>query len=176
MPDKKLIQSLIRRLLKASNQEKLAYELKIIELLGGNPIKKVTNLSTRRGKADGGIDGRVKVRGPKITKVKLADGLLYQKGNLDVQEAGISVKIQSQKFSRIQFGGFKDDLEREGLYIGVIVSATGLAPDTQRRITDIHQEGIYQFIDLRLENLLAGFIPNEFICDHDPEKVLRELN
>ncbi|EAW33317.1 hypothetical protein [Lyngbya sp. PCC 8106] len=176
MPDPRLIASLIGKLLSASNQEKLAYESKIIELLGGDPVKKVTNLPPRRGKADGGIDGRIKIRAPKITKIQDGEGLLYKKGNPVIQEAGISVKIESKKFSRIQFGGFKDDLERENLYIGVIVSATGLAPDTQRRISDIHQEGIYQFIPLSLGDLLAGNIPNEFICDHNPEKLFRELN
>ncbi|MEA5620288.1 hypothetical protein VB711_20915 [Cronbergia sp. UHCC 0137] len=158
MVNKNLINAFIDQLLDSTTEEKLAYEATIIELLGGDQNTKVTNLPKRRGRSDGGIDGRIKVIAPQINKVYHSEGLSFQKGNNIIQDAGISIKIQTQKFTREQFGGFKDDLERENLYIGIIISATGLSPDAQRRIDDVNIEGIYQFIHIPLGDILAGNI------------------
>lgn len=158
MTNKNLINAFIDQLLDSSSEEKLAYEATIIELIGGDSKIKVTNLPKRRGRSDGGIDGRIQVIAPQINKIYHAAGLSFQKGENVIQDAGISIKIQTQKFTREQFGGFKDDLERENIYIGIIISATGLSPDAMRRIDDVNKEGIYQFIHILLGDILAGNI------------------
>lgn len=179
MVNKNLINALIKQLLNSSNQEKLAYEGRIIQLIGGNTETKVTNLPARRGRSDGGIDGRIKVISPEIKKVQSAEGLSFQKGQNIIQDAGISVKIQSQKFTREQFGGFKDDLERENMYVGLIISATGLSPDAKRRLDDVNADGIYQFFHVPLEDILTGNInihPVELASGNISDKIIEELN
>ncbi len=179
MVNKNLINALIKQLLNSSNQEKLAYEGRIIQLIGGDTETKVTNLPARRGRSDGGIDGRIKVIAPEIKKVQSAEGLSFQKGKDIIQDAGISVKIQSQKFTREQFGGFKDDLERENMYVGLIISATGLSPDAKRRLDDVNADGIYQFFHIPLEDILTGNInihPVELASGNISDKIIEELN
>jgi len=179
MVNKHSINALIKQLLNSSNQEKLAYEAEIIKLISGDTETKVTNLPARRGRSDGGIDGRIKVIAPEIKKVQSAEGLSFQKGKDIIQDAGISVKIQSQKFTREQFGGFKDDLERENMYVGLIISATGLSPDAKRRLDDVNAEGIYQFFHIPLEDILTGNInihPVELASGNISDKIIEELN
>lgn len=179
MVNKNLINALIEQLLNSSNQEKLDYEAKIIKFIGGDTETKVTNLPARRGRSDGGIDGRIKVIAPEIKKVQSAEGLSFQKGKEIIQDAGISVKIQSQKFTREQFGGFKDDLERENMYVGLIISATGLSPDAKRRLDDVNADGIYQFSHISLGDILAGNIniyPVQLASGNISDKIIEELS
>lgn len=179
MVNKNLINALIKQLLNSSNQEKLAYEARIIKLIGGDTETKVTNLPARRGRSDGGIDGRIKVIAPEIKKVQSAEGLSFQKGRKIIQDAGISVKIQSQKFTREQFGGFKDDLERENMYVGLIISATGLSPDAKRRLDDVNADAIYQLAHISLGDILTGNIniyPVKLASGNISDKIIEELS
>lgn len=179
MANQNLINALINQLVNSTNEEKLEYESQIIELIGGDTEIKVTNLPKRRGRSDGGIDGRIKVIAPEIKKVYLSEGLLLQKGHKIIQDAGISVKIQSQKFTREQFGGFKDDLERENLFVGIIISALGLSPDAERRISDVNAEGIYQFAHISLGDLYANNVnifPVQLAYGNISDRILEELS
>ncbi len=179
MVNKNLINALIKQLLNSSNQEKLAYEARIIQLIGGDTETIVTNLPARRGKSDGGIDGRIKVIAPEIKKVQSAEGLYFQKGKEIIQHAGISIKIQIQKFTREQFGGFKDDLERENMYVGLIISATGLSPDAKKRLDDVNADGIYQIFHIPLADILTGNInidPVKLASGNISDKIIEELS
>lgn len=177
MANQNLVNALINQLVNASNQEKLEYEVEIVRLIGGDTTTKVTNLPKRRGRSDGGIDGRIKVIAPEINKVSSSEGLSFQKGENIIQDAGISVKIQTQKFTREQFGGFKDDLEREKIYIGIIITANGLSPDAERRIDDLKAEGIYQFFHISLGDILTGDInlPIQLASGNISDRIIEEL-
>lgn len=105
----KLIESLIAQFIEYSNEDKRKLGTRIVELIGGNAATNVSNLPARRGFADGGIDGRIKVIATKINKVDKSTEVVYKKQEEEEQNAGISVKIEGKKFSREQLGGFKLD-------------------------------------------------------------------
>lgn len=184
--NKYLVQSFVNKLLEGSPEDKLFYQNKIIDLLGGDSTPNVNNLPPRRGRADGGLDGRVPVIAPLIIKQTLPNtllpntrGVLFEIGNNVLQEAGINIKIQKQKFSIEQFGGFKDALEREKLYVGIIITALDLSPDVKQRIYDIQQDKIYIFAHILLQDLLMGEIKVkgfDFACGDISLQIFRELS
>lgn len=184
--NKYLVQSFVNNLLEASPEDKLFYQNRIIDLLGGDSTPNVSNLPPRRGRADGGLDGRIPVIAPLIIRHILPNallpntrGVLYEIGDNVLQEAGINIKIQKQKFSTEQFGGFKDALERENLYVGIIITALDLSPDVKQRINDIHQSNIYTFTHILLRDLLIGKISVErfrFACSDMSSRIFQELS
>ena len=105
----KLIDSLIAQLIEYSNEDKRKLGTRIVELIGRDAATNVSNLPARRGLADGGMDGRIKVISTQINKVYRPTEVVYKKQGEEEQDAGISVKIEGKKFSREQLGGFKLD-------------------------------------------------------------------
>ncbi len=75
----KLIESLIAQLIEYSNEDKRKLGTRIVELIGGDATTNVTNLPARRGPADGGMDGRIKVITSKINKVNTSTEVVYEK-------------------------------------------------------------------------------------------------
>jgi len=181
MVNKDLIKGLVNCVIKElDSKEKREAGNIIIELMGGTSKTQVSKLPARRGVADGGLDGRVNVIAPKIVKRTEPDrGVWFERGEPVVQEAGVSIKLEKKKFSRGQFGAFKDDLEREGLSVGIIISASGLSPDAERRIRDTNAEGVYQFVYIGMGDLISGSVntdPVQLECGNISEQVYQNLN
>ncbi len=174
----KLVDSLINQIIAYTPNEKAKIGTTIVEVLGGDASTRVTNLPTRRGKADGGIDGRIKIIAKTIEKKRVKQGLLYEIGLAGEQEAGVSVKLQSELFSREQLGGFKLDLERENIYVGIIITARGLAPDVEYVIKEINKDEIYRFYHISIKDILLGKIEIsgiEFMCGDISKRLRDEL-
>lgn len=172
----KLVDSLIEKLISLSPNEKELIGTTIVELLSGDATKQAINLSPRRGNADGGIDGRIKVISVSIQKLIIPNGITYERGEKKQQDAAVNIKIQKDKFSPEQFGYFKDSLERENIFVGIIITAKGLAPDVERRIIDINNERIYSFYHLPIKNIILWNFEDsviEFECG-DISNIIRE--
>ena len=172
----KLIESLIAQIIEYSNEDKRKLGTRIVELIGGDATTNVSNLPARRGLANGGMDGRIKIIATKINKVVRPTEVVYEKLEEEEQDAGISVKIEGKKFSREQLGGFKLDLERESLYVGIIITGRGLSPDAKSEVERLNKEGIYRFFHIPLEDFLSGKINFEGIkfAGGDISEKLRE--
>jgi hypothetical protein len=139
-----LASSITRRILHLSPAEKQGCGERIVDILGGDSTRQVTDLPTRRGTADGGIDGRVRV---------IAHGI--------EANAGFAIRISNQPFSRCELGCLFLDMDREGLTVGLIITAQGLAPDTQSEIRRLNRKYGLQFVHLLLEDLVRGEINTE---------------
>jgi hypothetical protein len=175
-----LIEGLISKLLDLTTAEKESVGKRITEALGGDPTKRTIGLPPRRGNQDGGIDGRV----PVYRKVVKLEALLTESGREEIVrreepvvtkvEAGITIKLERQTFSRERLGGFKLDLERERLRDGVIVTARGLAPDAIVLVEKLNRETEFRLIAPTLGDFLAQRVPKspiEFVCD--PNEAIR---
>jgi hypothetical protein len=179
---KLLIEGLVRKLLDLTPAEKESVGNRITKALGGDPSKFATNLSPRRGNADGGLDGRV----PVYRMVVKIEAMQTENGIEDVirreepiqteVEAGITIKLENKKFTRERLGGFKMDLEREGLRDGVIVSALGLTPDAVSELERLNKKTGFRLIAPTLGDFLSQRIPNnhiKFVCD--PNEAIRKI-
>lgn len=175
----KLGDSLVEQLIDCSPKEKEKMGTTIVELLSGDATKKAINLPARRGNSDGGIDGRIRVIATSIEKISDLSGVLYKRGERIEQEAGVSVKIEKKKFSPQAFGHFKVAMERENIFIGIIITASGLSPDVERMIRDINNEGTYCFYHVALKNIILWQVDGcgiEFICGNISVRLCEELN
>lgn len=142
----KLQRELVKKLIEFSPQEKGEIGDRIVRALGGDPTPKVTrDLPPRRGRQDGGIDGRIPI--------------LSNQGNLNQleAEAGFNIKIEKKQFSRLELNGFVGDLQGENLHTGIIVTASGLAPDAKAEVKR-HNANNMELCHLLLEDLLSGEI------------------
>ncbi|MGB3204531.1 MAG: hypothetical protein WBB28_06045 [Crinalium sp.] len=175
----KLGDSLVEQLISCSPKEKENMGTTIVELLSGDATKKAINLPARRGNADGGIDGRIRVTATSIEKISDLSGVFYKKGLRTEQEAAVSVKIEKKKFSPKAFGHFKVALERENIFMGIIITASGLSPDVERMIMDINNEGIYTFYHVYLKDIILWKVEQygiEFLCGNISVRLCEELN
>lgn len=178
----KLGKSLVEELIDSSStssKEKEKIGDRIVELLSGDPTKRVTNLPPRRGNGDGGIDGRVRVIATSTEKIIAASGVYYRVGLRAEQEAAINVKIEDKKFSPEAFGYFKDAMERENIFIGIIITARGLSPDVKMRISSINSEKVYCFYHIFLEDIIQGRVNEaaiEFQCGSISKRFSDELD
>ncbi len=173
-----LIKSLIQQLLTCNTKTKEELGTTLVKLLGGDATKTVTNLPPRKGNADGGLDGRIKVIAPIRKKEILKKGTQFKRGREGEQDAGISVKIQKHKFNREQLGGFKLDLERENIYLGIIITATGLSGETKSVVENLNQEGICMFYHIYIADILMRKIDVsdiKFLCGDISQKLREEV-
>lgn len=123
------------------SNEKWEIGNRIVRVLGGDPTPQVTGLPPRRGHGDGGIDGRI----PILIRQRVIIEKLKRKSNgmeLPVRikegefdwvetEAGFNIKIEKYCFERDTINAFVENLRREGIFVGVIVTAVGFCPDAQ---------------------------------------------
>lgn len=146
----KLQKELVKKLVEFSPKEKREIGDRIVRALGGDPTPKVTrDLPPRRGSQDGGIDGRIPI-------------LINQANCNQVEaEAGFNIKIEKKQFSRLKLNGFVGDLQGENLHAGIIVTASGLAPDAQAEFKRNNANNM-DLCHLLLEDLLSG----EISCDN----------
>ncbi len=175
----KLVDSLIQHLLLCSPNDKEKIGTTIVKLLSGDTTKKANNLPARRGNADGGIDGRIKIISETIKKMSTSTGIAFERGLKEQQNAAVSVKIEKGKFTPEQFGYFKDALERESIFVGIIITASGLSPDVKQRINDINLEGIYCFYHIFLKDIIMWKVHEsgiEFQCGDISKRIREELN
>ncbi|MFB6328407.1 restriction endonuclease [Pantoea deleyi] len=141
-----LEEKLVERLLDTSPKYKRdTMEQTIRDLLGASRLEQVTGLPARRGGADGGIDGILDV-------IHIIQGVPYQK------KAALNVKVRNSDFSREQLGGFLLDMDREGIFVGIIITAKFLTPDALIELVRKNIEGYVYLIHIRLTDVLAGKI------------------
>ena len=160
---KKLVEDLISR----SHNEKWEIGNRIVRALGGDPTPQVTGLPARRGHGDGGIDGRIPIlirQRVVIEKLKRkSDGMelpeRIKEGKFEwvETEAGFNIKIEKDCFKRDTINAFVENLKREGIFAGIIVTATGLCPDAQSEFHR-HNDKAMDLCHISLENLLGGDI------------------
>ena len=142
----KLDDALVEKLLQTSATHKqVAMEEVIRQLLGAQPLDGVSALPARRGRADGGIDGIIDIQ---------------QRQNQDwvACRAALNIKIRKSPFSREQLGGFLLDMDREKILVGIIITASGLAPDALSEMTRKNSDGQVKLVAIRLGDILAGSV------------------
>jgi hypothetical protein len=146
-----LEKALVRHLLDLSSQEKQdRVEVRIVQLIGGTQGKKVSNLPPRRGRADGGLDGTVRVHVP--------NDLLptsRKAGIIDI-DAALNIKIRKSKFTRDQLGAFVNDMDRENILVGIIISASGLSADAKSELERHNKKGSVHLAHVLLEDLISN--------------------
>lgn len=140
----KLGDALVEKLLQASAIHKqVAMEEAIRQLLGARPLASVSGLPTRRGRADGGIDGIIDIQ-------------WQQNQDWVAYHAALNIKVRKSPFSREQLGGFLLDMEREKISVGIIITARGLAPDALSEMARKNSDGKVKLVAIRLADILAG--------------------
>ncbi len=163
----KLQRKLVEDLISRNFSEKQEIGNRIVRALGGDPTPKVTGLPPRRGYSDGGIDGRI----PILIKQRIIIEKLKRKSDgmeLPVRieegefkwvkaEAGFNIKIETDSFERDTLNAFVENLRREGIFAGVIVSAVGLSPDAKSEFQR-HNANDMDLCHISLEDLLSGDI------------------
>lgn len=150
-----------------TSDEKWEIGNRIVRALGGDPTPKVTGYDSKPGRADGGIDGRIPIlieRRIIIEKnKKRADGknitFPIETGELEwvEAEAGFNIKIKKKCLEREKLNAFVEDLKREGIYAGVIVTANGLCPSAESEFKR-HNDKEMDLCHIYLEDLLSGNI------------------
>lgn len=142
----KLDDALVEKLLQTSATHKqFAMEEAIRQLLGAYPLPGVSDLPTRRGKADGGIDGVIDIQ-------------RWQNQGWVACRAALNIKVRKSAFSREQLGGFLLDMDREKILVGIIITASGLTPDAISEMARKNAEGHIKLVAIRLADILAGSI------------------
>ncbi|MGL5634745.1 MAG: hypothetical protein ACRCX8_12270 [Sarcina sp.] len=140
---RKLTESIIKEILSRTPKEKEAIGNAIVKMLGGDPQKKVKNLPKRRGNADGGIDGRILIYDTVIIEKRKEKGdkqyLLSRTIEERIELAAFNIKLEKSKFSRDLLGAFKNNMEREDIFTGIIV-ANELSLDAKSDIKRINSE------------------------------------
>lgn len=105
----------------------------------------VTKLPARRGKSDGGIDGVVMA-------VNLHGEVL------ESERVALNVKVRSDAFSREQLGGFLLDMDREKIRVGIIITASGMAPDADSEMRRKNSEGGVLIKHVSIAEIISGDI------------------
>ncbi len=155
-----LEEALVQQLLKTSAVYKRdVMEDNIRNLLGASRFTEVTGLPARRGNADGGIDGVIKI---------------IDSNNEIEERAAINVKVRKSDFTREQLGGFLLDMDRESINIGIIITAAHLSPDAQAEFIRKNSEGQIALFHIRLTDILSGNIslPNILINGEQIEALI----
>jgi hypothetical protein len=152
------VKDVMAKLLALSSKEKRdRLEERIVTLLGGDPKKVVSHLPRRRGASDGGIDGRIRV-------VRVAQGSATATnpgGNPSAElevEAAINVRVRKTPFSRDNIGAFINDMDRESLSVGIIVTASGLSPDADAELKRHNARGLITLVHLPLQDIISDQI------------------
>ncbi|QYX30612.1 hypothetical protein [Sphaerospermopsis torques-reginae] len=168
-----LQKKLVEHLISLTPEEKREIANRIVQVLGGDPTPQVTGLPQRRGHTDGGIDGRIPIRiKERIIRQKLKrmlDGseiaveTVNEKFTWVETQAGFNIKIEKDKFSRKTLNAFVEDLRREHIFAGVIITAVELSPDAQAEFQR-HNSNNMDLCHILLENLLSGDISCPNIC------------
>lgn len=140
-----LEESLVGQLLTTSASYKRdIMEGRIRTLLGAEAFTQVTGLPARRGAADGGIDGTVKI-------TVVCNGAAAQE-----ERAALNIKVRQTDFTREQLGGFLLDMDREGIKVGVILTAAHLSPDAKFELLRKNKGGEIRLFHIRLSDILSG--------------------
>ena len=158
---RKLVENLVSR----GSDEKWEIGNRIVQSVGGDPTPQVTGLAPRRGRGDGGIDGRIPILiRQRVIREKLkrkADGMelpvRIEEGEFEwvKAEAGFNIKIEMGCFERDTINAFVENLRREGIFAGVIVTAAGLCPDAKNEFQR-HNDNDMDLCHIFLEDLLSG--------------------
>ena len=148
---------------KAPKYKQEVIEDLIRQLLGAEPIgaDRISFLQTRRGLSDGRIDGLLEVYRKNQNK------------NTYKVQAGINIKVRKACFNPDQLGGFILALERQSLNTGLIITATGLCPDSKvelDKVVNARPGWLVQHI--YLERFIDGDLPGQEISF--PEESLPE--
>lgn len=158
----RLHRDLACKLLNYSTQEKEEIGNKIVLALGGDPTKTVTDLPARRGNSDGGIDGRVPILIEVIKEVRRGNATLYSDTVRQEANAAFCIKLQSQNFTRDQLGAFIEDMRRERIFDGIIVTVLPLSRDAEVRFKSYNEQGDIRIHHILIEGLLANEISIDF--------------
>lgn len=169
----KLQKKLVENLLACTPDEKREIGNRIVQALGGDPTPQVTGLRTRRGHGDGGLDGRIPIRiKQRVIQEKLKrqpDGtelpVAITKSDFEWVEAkaGFNIKIELDRLERDTLNAFVENLRREKMFAGIIVTASELCPDAQSELQR-HNYNDMDLCHLTLEDLLSGDISCTNIC------------
>jgi hypothetical protein len=164
---------LVEHLISLSPKDKREIANRIVQVLGGDPTPQVTRLPPRRGSGDGGLDGRIPIQiKERIIRQKLkriSDGSEIAVDTIKEEfkwvetNAGFNIKIEKDDFKRDTLNAFVEDLRRESIFAGVIVTAVELSPDAQAEFQR-HNANDMDLCHLLLENLLSGDISCPNIC------------
>ena len=159
----KIHEEMARALLKYTPSQKEKIGNNIVIALGGDPTKMVTSLPLRRGNSDGGIDGRIEI----IAELDIArsrNGLtMYNSKNVkEIVNAAFSIKLQNKEFDRNQLGAFVEDIKREGIFDGIIVTILPFSTDAEYMLNHYNQHGNVQIRHILVEELLANEINLDF--------------
>ncbi|MCF3607324.1 hypothetical protein L2E81_12220 [Planktothrix agardhii 1033] len=163
----KLQRKLVENLISLDSAKKREIGNRIVRALGGDPTPQATGLPRRRGTGDGGIDGRIPI---KIRQRVITEKLKQKPDGLDLPvrinesefkevetNAGFNIKIEKECFTRDTINAFVEDLRREGMFAGVIVTASGLCPDAEWELQR-HNNNDMDLCHILLEDLLSGDI------------------
>lgn len=150
------------KLLTYSTKDKEEIGNKIVLALGGDPTKIVTDLPARRGNSDGGIDGRIPILIDVINELRRGNATLYSEVVRKVANAGFCIKLQSHDFTRDQLGAFIDDMRRERIYDGIIVTVLPLSQDAEVRCKSYNDQGNIRIRHILIEDLLANEVSIDF--------------
>lgn len=163
----KLQRKLVEHLISLPPDKKWEIGNRIVRALGGDPTPRVTGLAPRRGHGDGGIDGRIPIYiRQRLLREKLKrkpDGMelpvVIETGEFDriETEAGFNIKIERDCFKRDTINAFVENLRREGIFAGVIVTAVGLCQDAKNEFQR-HNANDMDLCHILLEDLLSGDI------------------
>ncbi len=163
----KLQRKLVENLISRNPTEKREIGNRIVRALGGDPTPQATGLPRRRGTADGGIDGRIPIliRQRVITEKlkRKPDGSQFPVSIANSEfesveaQAGFNIKIERNCFKRDTINAFVENLRREGMFAGVIVTASGLCPDAESELQR-HNNNNMDLCHILLEDLLSGNI------------------
>ena len=164
---------LVEHLISLSPKDKREIANRIVQVLGGDPTPQVTGLPPRRGPGDGGLDGRIpiliKVRIIRQKLKRMFDGseipvdIIKEEFKWVETNAGFNIKIEKNDFDRDTLNAFVENLRRESIFAGVIVTAVKLAPDADSEFKR-HNNNDMDLCHLLLENLLSGDIFSPNIC------------
>ena len=161
----KLQKKLVENLLACTSDEKWEIGNRIVRALGGDSTPQVTGLPVRRGHGDGGIDGRIPIyikqrvireklkRRPDGMELPVAIG--KSEFNWVETEAGFNIKVETDCFERDTLNAFVENLRREGMFAGIVVTASGLCPDAQNEFRR-HDANDMDLCHITLEDLLSG--------------------
>lgn len=181
-----LQKKLVEHLLSLSPKEKREIANRIVQVLGGDPTPQVTGLPVRRGFTDGGIDGRIPILiKERIIRQKLkrmSDGYEIPVDTIEEEfrwvetQAGFNIKIEKDEFQRDTLNAFVEDLRREHIFAGVIITAVKLCPDAQAEFQRHNSKSNMDLCHILLENLLSGDIscPNIFFVAGDISENIRK--
>ena len=168
---------LVEQMIKASTKSKEEIGNMIVLALGGDPTKQAKKLPKRRGNADGGIDGRVPIQWEVDSMIMRRNSREILKTTIVQQdtEAAICVKIENSSFTRDEFGAFINDMDREGIFNGIIVTARGISPDVKYEMGRRNAEKKYLLNQITLSEILEGNLDLEFDFKQPPSQALRNF-